>query len=381
MKAKTPISFSKPFRFNFSTVEKKISGLLKSPYWTKGKYVEEFENACKEFLGVKYAVAVSSCTSGLCLVLASLKKSGEVIVPGFTFAAPVNAVIWNGLKPVFVDVDPVYGNIDPRQVESAISSKTAAILPVCNYGFPPDLNRLEKIARYNGIPLIIDSAQSFGTSFNGKKCGGFGKAEVFSLSLSKILTTAEGGMVTTNNKKIDGFVRRGRNYGKLENGLFQFAGLSCRLSEFHSIIGLEMLKNIKHILNDRSLIAEKYYEELFGCPEISLPPLTHQTKPSFNYFVAFLHSRQSGNLRDRVIKELQTNGIDARKYFSPPVYKHPAFKRYIPPGHGLKVCETLASQCLVLPLYPGMNHKNVIKICKIIKRQVGATKKSCRSGK
>lgn len=373
MNPKTLIPFSKPYQLNFSTAEKKLLKVLRSPHWSKGKYLESFEKACEGFLNVKHAVAVSSCTSGLSLALASVKKPGEVIVPGFTFAAVVNAVVWNGLKPRFVDVDPIYGNLDPNQVESAISSKTAAIIPVCNYGFPPDFDKLEKISRNYKIPLIIDSAQSFGTSYNGKKCGVFGKAEVFSLSLSKILTTAEGGIVVTNNNKIADFVRKGRNYGKSENGLFQFAGLSCRLSEFHSIIGLEMIKNIKHILKSRSIIAGKYYEELQGHPGISLPPVTSTIKPSFNYLVAFFYSKHSGNDRNMVLKELQSRGIDARKYFSPPVYKHPAFKCFIPPNFSLKVCEKLASRCAVLPIYPGMSHKNVIKICRIIKNHVNSS--------
>lgn len=367
MKRKAFIPFSKPYPLNFSIVEKKLSRVLRSPHWSKGKYLEKFEKACESFLGAKHAVAVSSCTSGLCLALTSLKKSGEVIVPGFTFPAVLNAVVWNGLKPRFVDVDPVYGNIEPQLIERAISSKTVAIVPVCNYGFPPDFDKLEKIAKNHKVPLIIDSAQSFGTSYHGKKCGSFGNAEVFSLSLSKVLTTAEGGIVVTNNKKFADFIRRGRNYGKLENGLFQFSGMSCRLSEFHSLIGLEMIKNIKNILKGRSIIAEKYYQELLECPDISLPVITHLIKPSFNYFVVFFNSHRRGNLRDRVFKELQSKGIDSRKYFSPPAYKHPAFKHYTTTNFRLKVCEDLASQCLVLPIYPGMSLEKVIKISRIIK--------------
>ncbi len=367
MNSKNLISFSKPFQLNFDSVEKKLSKVLRSQNWSKGKYGEKFERACEDFLGVKFAVAVSSCTSGLCLALASLKKSGEVIVPGYSFAAVVNAIIWNGLKPRFVDVDPFYGNIDPEHVENTISTKTVAILPVCNYGFPPDFDQLQRIAKKYGIPLIIDSAQSFGASFKGKKCGGFGDAEVFSLSLSKILTTAEGGIVTTNNKQIAGFIRKGRNYGKSKNELFQFVGLSCRLSEFHSIIGIEMLKNIKSILKNRSLVAKKYYEELQDFPGISIPPLNHQIKPSFNYLVIFFNSTSPHNMRDIVLKELKTNGVDARKYFSPPAYKHPAYRGYISKRFRLKVCEKLARQCLALPIYPGMSYRNITRICQIIK--------------
>ena len=367
MNSKNLISFSKPFQLNFDSVEKKLSKVLRSPNWSKGKYGEKFERACEDFLGVKYAVAVSSCTSGLCLALASLKKSGEVIVPGYSFAAVVNAIIWNGLKPRFVDVDPFYGNIDPEQVENTISTKTAAILPVCNYGFPPDFGKLQRIAKKYGIPLIIDSAQAFGASFQGIKSGGFGDAEVFSLSLSKIITTAEGGIVTTNNKQFADFIRKGRNYGKSKNGLFQFAGLSCRLSEFHSIIGIEMVKNIKSILKNRSLVAKKYYEELQDFPGISIPPLNYQIKPSFNYLVIFIHSPFSRNMRNLVLNELENHGIDARKFFSPPAYKHPAYKGYISKGYRLKVCDKLASQCLALPMYPGMSYRNITKICQIIK--------------
>ena len=368
MKNKILIPFSKPFQLDYDAVEKKLSKVLKSSKWSKGKYVEEFERACEKYLGVRHAIAVSSCTSGLTLILASLNKTGEVIVPGFAFPAVANAVVWSGLKPVFVDVDPVYGNIDPLQVENAVSKKTVAILPVCNYGFPADFDKLEKISKKRHIPLIVDSAQSFGTSYKGKKCGGFGDAEVFSLSPSKIITSAEGGVVTTNNKKIADFVRNGRNYGKADNELFQFAGLSCRLSEFHSIVGLEMLKKIRQILKSRTEIARKYYDELKGCSGISLPVLADNMKPSFNFLVVYLCSGRSINMRNRVLKDLHGNGIEARNLFSPPVYKHPAFKQYIHSGFQLKVCEKLASQCITLPLYPGMSHKDVARVCKVIKK-------------
>ena len=368
MKNKILIPFSKPFQLDYDVVEKKLSKVLKNSKWSKGEYLEEFERACEKYLGVKYAVAVSSCTSGLMLVLASLNKPGEVLLPGFAFPAVANAVVWNGLKPVFVDVEPVYGNIDPIQVEKHISKKTVAILPVCNYGFPPDFDKLQKISKKYEVPLIIDSAQSFGTSFKGKKCGGFGIAEVFSLSPSKIITSGEGGVVTTNNKKMADFLRMGRNYGKSENELFEFVGLSSRLSEFHAVTGIAMLKNIKQILRSRTSIAKKYYEELEGCPGISLPLLTSYVKPSFNFFVAYLHGRRSKNIRDRVLKELQVSGIEARKLFSPPIYKHPAFKCYVPAGFSLKNCEKLASQCLTLPLYPGMNYRDVMRVCRSIKK-------------
>ena len=368
MKNKILIPFSKPFQLDYAVVEKKLVKVLKSSKWSKGKYVEEFERSFAKYLGVRYAIAVSSCTSGLTLILASLDKAGEVIVPGFAFPAVANAVIWSGLKPVFVDVDPIYGNIDPLQVERAVSKKTVAILPVCNYGFPADFDKLEKISKKYHIPLIVDSAQSFGTLYKGKKCGGFGNAEVFSLSPSKIITSAEGGVVTTNNKKIAEFVRKGRNYGKADNELFQFAGLSCRLSEFHSIVGLETLKKIRQILKSRTEIARKYYDDLKGCSGITLPVLADNMKPSFNFFVVYLCSGRSVSRRDRVLKDLDANGIEARNLFYPPVYKHPAFKQYTSLGFQLKVCEKLASQCITLPLYPGMSGKNVRKISNIIKK-------------
>lgn len=368
MNKKPFIPFSKPFALNYPAVEKKLGEILKSPYWTKGKYVDIFEENCKKYLGVKYAVAVSSCTSGLILTLASIKKTGEVILPGFSFPAIANAIIWNGLKPVFVDVDPVYGNIDPFQVEKAISKKTVAILPVCNYGFPPEFDKLEKIAKQNNLPLITDSAQSFGAIFKGKKCGGFGSAEVFSLSPSKIITAAEGGIIATNQKKLADFVRKGRNYGKSEDELFYFAGLSCRLSEFHSILGIEMLKNINKIIKYRTLLAKKYYNELMGTPSISLPSMNSKIKPSFNYFVIFVHSRRQGKLKKKIIEALHEKGIEARPYFYPPVYKHPAFKDFAPKKMGLENCEKLASQAIALPFYPDMKFKDIEIVCNIIKK-------------
>ncbi|HLY18363.1 MAG TPA: DegT/DnrJ/EryC1/StrS family aminotransferase [Bryobacteraceae bacterium] len=199
---------------------------------TNGKLVERLEAAVCERLGVRHCVAVSSCTSGLMLVMKAFGLRGEVILPSFTFFATGHAVLWNGLTPVFADCDRQTWNIDPRAVERAITPQTAAILAVHLYGNPAAVTELEWIAGKHGIPLLFDAAHAFGASYKGQSVGQFGDAEVFSLSPTKLLVAGEGGLVATNDALLAHKLRAGRNYGDLGAYDPMLLGLNARMTEF-----------------------------------------------------------------------------------------------------------------------------------------------------
>src|SRR6266700_5957613 len=185
---------------------------LASGMLTKGRNVREYEEEVAEHLGVRHAVAVSSCTSGLMLVYRSM-SAGEIIVPSFTFMATVSAVIWAGHRPVFADVQLSTMNLDPDVLEAAMTPQTRAIVAVHNFGNPADIGRLEDFADRHHLKLLFDAAHGFGASYEGRAVGGQGGAQVFSTSPTKLVISGEGGIVATNDRDLADFVRVGREYG------------------------------------------------------------------------------------------------------------------------------------------------------------------------
>ena len=214
-----------------------LKAVWSSPQITVGRYVKELEALVAERLGVPHVIAVSSCTSGLMLAIRAMKLQGEVIVPPFTWCASGQALLWHDIEPVMADVLPGTYTLDPASVESVITSRTSAIMPVTVFGVPPEVNELEAIAQKHGLRVLYDSAQAMGSSYRGRPMGGFGDIEVFSMSPTKVATSVEGGLITTNNEKLATAIRKLRDYGKGPGGDIIDLGLSARQSELHAVVG------------------------------------------------------------------------------------------------------------------------------------------------
>src|SRR5437773_97975 len=220
---------------------KDFEEVLQSKQLTNGSRVRAFEEAAANYLDVPHCVAVSSCTSGLLLVMRALGLEGEVILPSFTFHVTAHAAVWNGLKPVFADCDLETFCLSPEAVLNKLTSRTSAILAVHMYGHPVDVEALEAISKKRGIALVLDAAHAFGSESGGKRIGGFGAAEVFSFSPTKLLVAAEGGLVATRDEKLAALLRAGRNYGDAGNYDPDMVGLNARMSELHAALGLRGL--------------------------------------------------------------------------------------------------------------------------------------------
>jgi dTDP-4-amino-4,6-dideoxygalactose transaminase len=246
---KNTLPIIKPTMFDPIEITSEIKEIFSSGNVTTSKYVKKFEEECARYLGVRNVVAVSSATSGLMLAVKGLGLRGEVIVPSFTFVATVHSLIWNNIKPVFVDCEEGTYNIDITKIEEKITSRTSAIMPVYVFGNPPRIRELEEIAKRNNLKLIFDSAQAFGAEYESIKAGCFGNCEVFSLSPTKVITAIEGGLVATDNDELAEFLRSARDYGKSRDGSgIDYIGLSARMSEIHALIGLKNLENIEACL-------------------------------------------------------------------------------------------------------------------------------------
>jgi dTDP-4-amino-4,6-dideoxygalactose transaminase len=341
---------------------------------TVGKLVSLFEQELSRFCRVKHAVAMSSCTSGLMLGLAALgfPAGAEVVVPSFTFAATVQAVLWNGLTPVYVDCLPGTMTMDPDEVRKAIGPKTVAIFPVVIYGLPPDVDELEEIAQRHSVPLVFDSAQGLGATYKNRPVGGFGQYEVFSLSPTKVVTAVEGGVVTTNNGELASKLRSMRDYGKGPDGEDMiFNGLSARMSELHAAVGLLSLRNAEHLVRARMTLINRYREQtasLRGCRVQEFPA---DRTSSGNYFTLLI-GEDAGADRDQVFRALKDRHIQSKRYFYPPVHSQTAFRhrphRVVGSLHHTWACSL---QSLALPLYSHMTETEQDRVLQALDKCLG----------
>lgn len=343
--------------------------ILSNGLLTNGKHVQEFEQAAARYLGVEHAVAVSSCTLGLMLVIKALGLQGEVIIPSFTFSATVHAAAWNGLKPVFADCDPETFNVDPDSVEQNISPDTSAILGVHIFGLPCEVEALTGIAQRKGLKLIFDAAHGFGASYRGKRLGGFGDAEVFSLTPTKTVVAGEGGLVLTRDPELARRVRIGRNYGDPGSYDCEFSGLNARMAEFNAILGKKTLQFLDENLASRERWANLYKERMAPLPGISFQRVPPYSRTTYKDFTILVEPQEFGLDRDALALALEHEHIMTKKYFYPPQHLQKAY-RHIPAQFpsSLRITEHVSARTLSLPLFPGLGEERVAGVCRAIER-------------
>ncbi len=359
------IPIIRPTLPELDNVQALLAPAYQSGQVTCGSLVRQFEEELASYCRVSHAVAMSSCTAGLMLAFKALggREGAEVILPSFTFAATAQALIWNKLTPVFVDCLPGTMTIDPGEVRKAITSKTAAICPVTVYGLPPDFEELRALAQETGIPLISDSAQGMGATYQGTPLGGFGRCEVFSFSPTKVVTAIEGGAVTTNDRELAEKLRSLRDYGKGPNGEEMAAcGLSARMSELHAAVGLLSLRNADALVAARHRLITMYREQTVDLPGCTVQEFPRDRTSSGNYFTLFVEESAPTD-RDSLHHALKRAGIQNKRYFYPPVHTHQAFQPVPRRVVGeLPNTWTASRTALALPLYSHMDDGTLNRI-------------------
>lgn len=339
-----------------------IRKILETGILTNGPYVRAFEDRAARFLGVRHCIAVASCTSGLMLTLRAAELRGDVIVPSFTFAATAHAVVWNGLRPVFADVDPRTLTLSPAAVEHAIGTRTCAILATHVYGTPCDIEGLDAVARANGLPLFFDAAHAFGSRHAGTPVGGFGNAEVFSLSPTKVLVSGEGGIVATNDGLLAERIRIGRDYGNPGDYDCLFVGLNARMSEVHAAIGLASLENLEERIAERNALARSYVEALSTFPGVTFAAVPDGDVSTYKDFTVLIEPEGFGIDADGLAAALSTEGIETKRYYDPPVHAMHAYRQLGGRNGGLAVTELVSRRVLTLPLWSGMTEAHVGRV-------------------
>ncbi len=340
--------------------------ILKSRQLTNSGVVKDFEAAAARYLGVKHVVAVSSCTSGLILTMKSLGLKGEVIMPSFTFHATAHAASWNGLTPVFVDCDPLTYAIDPAHVERAITGKTCAIIGVHIFGCPAPVEELAELARKRDLKLIYDAAHALGSIYKGRKCGNFGDAEIFSLSPTKLVTSAEGGLVATNDSELARKLRVGRNYGDPGSYDCEYSGLNARMSEFHAAVGIESLKLVEKNIRQRLQISRVYAKRLLKLPGFSLQRIPEGCRTTYKDFSILIDAGKFGMTRDELYQALLAENVMVKKYFFPPAHEQSLFRSIRRVPDVLLETERVSSSALSLPLFSHMTIKEAELVCRAV---------------
>jgi dTDP-4-amino-4,6-dideoxygalactose transaminase len=344
-----------------------VQTILASKQLTSGTYVRKFEEAAAAYLGVEYCVAVASCTAGLLLVMKSLNLRGEVILPSFTFHATAHAVAWNGLRPVFADCNARTFCIDAKQVRQQVTPQTAAILAVHIFGNPAPVRDLQEIANASGISLVYDAAHAFGSRSLGKHIGGFGTAEVFSFSPTKLVVAGEGGLIATNDARLAAKLRVARNYGDTGNYDPEILGVNARMSEMHGALALRGLAGLDARVARRNEIRKRYQRNLEDLPGIQFQHISEGDLSTCKDFSVIVNENEFGHSRDWLVDGLRRENIDVRKYFAPSVHMQKLY-RELWDGRPLAVTEYISNAVISLPIYSLLTDESVDTVCDVIRR-------------
>jgi dTDP-4-amino-4,6-dideoxygalactose transaminase len=346
-----PLPIARPSIPPIERVMERLRPSYETGQITNARLVGELEEAVAERLGVAHVVAVGNCTLGLMLVLHASAPKESVLLPSFTFSASAHAVAWNGLRPAFAECDPATFQLDVADAADRIEG-VGAILATHVFGAPCPAEAVAALGRERGIPVIFDAAHGLGSLRGGTPLGGFGTAEVFSLSPTKPVVAGEGGLVTTNDEALAAAVRLGRNYGNPSDYNSRFAGLNARMSELHAALAIESLADIDDNLARRRAVAARYQAGLADIEGITPQRVDDGDTSTFKDFTISIDESDFGLSRDEVRKALSAENIETRAYFSPPVHRQAAYAHLDPTE--LPTTDGVASKVVSLPIFPAL---------------------------
>jgi dTDP-4-amino-4,6-dideoxygalactose transaminase len=333
-----------------------------------GRYVQEFEKAIANHVGVKHCIVVNNATIALEIAIRALDLKGEVILPSFTFIATAHALQWLGVTPVFCDIDPQTYNMNPLEVESLISPRTTAILGVHVYGRPCDCDALEDIARSHNLRLFYDAAHAFGCSYKGKMIGNFGDLEVFSFHATKFLNSLEGGAIVTNNDDLAKRARRMTNFGFVNYDLVEDVGTNGKMNEVSAAMGLTNLETIDELIAVNYSNYKQYQKELNDLNGVRLVTFDEAEKNNYQYLVLEIDEASAGISRDNLTKILHAENVLARRYFYPGCHRMEPYLSLFPEASAcLPVTEHTTERMLCLPTGTGISQEQIRGVSQIIR--------------
>lgn len=324
-----------------------------------GPYHDQFERALCDYLGVAHISLVTNCTIGLVTALQALNVTGEVITTPYSFTATAHALVWNGLKPVFVDVEPRTLNLDPEKIEAAITPHTTAIMPVHCYGHPCDVRRIKQIADAHGLKVIYDAAHAFGVRLDSGSVLEHGDLSVLSFHATKVFNTFEGGAIVCPDAGMKLRVDQLKNFGFVDEVTVVTPGINGKMSEFNAALGLVQLAHVDAALARRSEIDARYRRGLSGVAGIHCLDDAGEKAANHAYFPILVRPDYPLS-RDGLYDKLARNGIHGRRYFYPLISSFPSY-RHLPSAapSNLPVATRAASEVICLPIYPALQDEHV----------------------
>ena len=350
-----------------------VDEVLRSRQLSLGPTVTRFERMWAERIGTKHAVACSSGTAGLhcCLHALGLGPGDEVITSSFSFVASANVILYTGATPVFAEVDPLTFNMDPAAVEAAITPRTKAILIVDIFGYPADVPALVDIAKRHGLGIVEDACQSIDGDLNGRKLGTFGHPAVFGFYANKQLTTAEGGVVLTDDDDLYTLLKSLTNQGRSDDGAWLVhsrLGFNYRLSDVHAAIGVAQLERLDWMQDARARIADMYQQRMEHVEGVTPMYEGPQRRSWFVYA-----PRLDADLdRDAIIGRLEDAGVSAKPYL-PCIHLQPYYREAH--GHGpgeLAITEAISASTIALPFFCEMTEEQVDRVCSALETAIRA---------
>jgi dTDP-4-amino-4,6-dideoxygalactose transaminase len=331
-----------------------------------GPYHQRFEQQLSDYLGVKHIALFANATIALVTALQALRITGEVITTPYSFVATAHSLLWNGIKPVFVDIDPVTLNLDPKKIEAAITPQTTAIMPVHCYGHPCDVDRIQAIADTYGLKVIYDAAHAFAVECHCGSVLKHGDLSVLSFHATKVFNTFEGGAIVCPDEKTRQRINYLKNFGFADEVTVVAPGINGKMSEFNAALGVLQLKGIDRALADRKAIDEHYRSGLENATGIRCVGTAGETRGNYAYFPILIQPDYPLS-RDALYQIFRDNNILVRRYFFPLISDFPMYRGLPSASHkNLPVARKVSQQVLCLPIYPGLTHDQVDQILDLV---------------
>lgn len=333
-----------------------------------GPFHQQLEKELAEFLGVKYVSLFANGTLALMTALQTLRITGEVITTPYSFVATTNSLLWNGLKPVFIDIDPDNGNMDPEKIEAVITKDTTAILPVHVYGNPCKVDKIQDIVDTYGLRVIYDAAHAFNVKMDGKSILNHGDLSILSFHATKVFNTIEGGAIICHDIKMKTRIDYLKNFGFASETSIIAPGINAKMNELQAAFGILQLKIVNENINKRKIISENYNKAIKEIDGLSTLSLNSSVTYNYPYYPIFIEEKRYGKTRDELYEYLKLNNIFGRRYFYPLISTFSMYKGLdsARPENLLKAHE-MAEKVLCLPIYPDLKKDDQDRIIQLIK--------------
>jgi dTDP-4-amino-4,6-dideoxygalactose transaminase len=349
-----------------------LEDIWKSKWLTNnGNYHKELEKALCEYLKVPYISLFANGTLPLMVALQALEITGEVITTPYSFVATTHALWWNGIKPVFVDVEDKTGNLDPEKIEAAITPKTTAIMPVHVYGTPCNTEAIRQIADKHGLKVIYDGAHAFGVEKNGQSILTAGDISTLSFHATKTYNTAEGGALVCHDEPAKLQIDRLKNFGFAGETNVVMPGINGKMDEIRAALGLLNLKYVDYAIEKRQNIALLYRQKLKKVSGITMMDEVPDVKSNYTYFPVFINENEYGMSRDNLYEKLKSHNIYGRRYFYPLISSFSPYRDLdSAKPENLPVAVKLADNVICLPIYADLSAEDVEGICGLVKSDI-----------